>query len=52
MKRLTDTLVTLLISALIVGLIFSMIRPYAVWLLVGGAALLVGRQVYQKSHNW
>jgi hypothetical protein len=52
LKRLWETISAVLITALIVKLLFDMIKPYAFWLVVGLLVLVAGGKLYSKNRNW
>lgn len=52
MKRLWETIGVVLITALIVKLLFDLIKPYAIWVVVGLLVVLFVGRVYQRNRNW
>jgi len=47
-----DSLGAILIAALVVKMAFDLIRPYAVWLVVGIIAYIAFERFYKNSRNW
>ncbi len=52
MKRIWDTIAAMLLTALLLKMLFDLIEPYVLWIILGGALVAVGVNIYRKAHYW
>jgi hypothetical protein len=52
MSRIWSALGAILLGALAIKLFFDLIKPYAIWIVLGTLAYLIGVRVYNKSRRF
>jgi hypothetical protein len=52
MRRLWDALGAVLVSAIALKLLYDLIKPYAVWLIIGLIVAAVGMRLWHRSRSW
>ena len=52
MKPILDAIVAIIIMALVVNALLAMVAPYAMYIVIATALVLIGGLVYRHRQHW